>query len=113
AAPTAGSRLAPAGGFAALVVALLVVRRDAPPARGGRLPDLFVGQGRLASAVRACCALIVVVAVGVGLAGGPLGGPGGRAPADPRSLRDPRATALMDLDPLSRLAGWTAHPDQV
>ncbi len=104
-APGAGADLPLAGTFAALAAALLRLRRGGRPAP----PSTATW---LASATRSACAVAVVVAVGAGLAGGPLRASGHRPPADPRTLRTTAATAVPELNPLSRLAGWTAHPDQ-
>ncbi|MCK9893062.1 transglutaminase domain-containing protein [Frankia sp. AgB32] len=106
AAPGASADLPLAGAFAALAATLLRLRRE------GRVSASST-TASLTSATRSACAVAVVVAVGVGLAGGPLRVSGHRPPADPRTLRTTAATSLPELSPLSRLAGWTAHPDQV
>ncbi|MCM3885609.1 transglutaminase family protein [Frankia sp. R82] len=100
-----GSDLLAAAGFAALAALLVQVRRP-------RIGTAVGAAARPATLARPVGAVIAVVAVGIGLAGGPLR-VDDRPPIDPRSYRAPAATAVADLSPLSRLAGWTAHPDQV
>jgi transglutaminase-like putative cysteine protease len=89
------------------------VRR--PVVRPAGRPGITLGPdrpARLPGFARSGTALVVVVAAAV-LAGG--GGstvlPAG-PPVDPRAYRSTPAVQADGLDPLSALAGWTAHPDE-
>ncbi|CAO5191496.1 Transglutaminase-like enzyme, predicted cysteine protease [Frankia sp. AiPs1] len=114
--PSSGPDLPRAAGLAALAALLVRARR---PWEGTSVGSTRTDGGRkvpvwVAGLARSGGAALLVVAMGVGLAGGPLRLPAGRPPVDPRSYHTTAAaTAGSALSPLSRLAGWTAHPDQV
>ncbi|WP_163547482.1 transglutaminase-like domain-containing protein [Candidatus Frankia nodulisporulans] len=126
AAASGGSDLPSAAGFAALAALLVRVRhprvelpwpgrvRAGRPEPGSVLEGPGRPAGRLTTLARTGGAVIGVVAVGIGLAGGPLR-VDDRPRIDPRAYRATAATGTgtVELSPLSRLAGWTAHPQQV
>ncbi|WP_261575518.1 transglutaminase-like domain-containing protein [Frankia gtarii] len=142
AAPVPGSDAPLAAVFAALAAILVRVRgsgrsrsqegsaaASAGPARpggamGGQPASPRSGPGLLPTAgprgltalrraARSTVAVGVVVGAGLALAsGGPIG-LGGQPPVDPRNHRTIAPVPLAALNPLSRLAGWTAYPDQI
>ncbi|EIV95462.1 transglutaminase-like domain-containing protein [Frankia sp. QA3] len=141
AAPVPGSDAPLAAAFAALAAVLVRVRGSGrsrapegpaaaspgparlgggtggPPASPRSGPGLLPvasprGLAALRLAARSTVAVAVVVGAGLALASGPIG-PDGRPPVDPRDHRTIAPVPLAALNPLSRLAGWTAHPDQV
>ncbi|MCM3921361.1 transglutaminase-like domain-containing protein [Frankia sp. AiPs1] len=141
AAPVPGSDAPLAAAFAALAAVLVRIRGSGPPRSPGRSvaaipgpaepgggsggaeasprsgPGLLPvagprGWAALRLAARSTVAVAVVVSASLALANGPLG-PDGRPPVDPRDHRTVAPAPLVALNPLSRLAGWTAHPDQI
>ncbi len=141
AAPVPGSDAPFAAAFAALAAVLVRVRGSGPSRPPGEAAAAIpgptgpgVGSGEAAGsprsgpgllpvasprgwaalrlAARSIVAVAVVVGAGLALANGPIG-PDERPPVDPRDHRTIAPAPLAALNPLSRLAGWTAHPDQV
>jgi hypothetical protein len=106
--PAPGTNL-PAAGVLAVLAGVLALLRGRPTP-GPSAPSRPRAPGRLP---RAAMSTLIVVAVGllVGARLPGLGVPGD--PVDPRAHRSPPVSRVAGLNPLSALAGWTAHPDDV